>query len=366
MTLDAREQSTPEYAATAEEYKARLATRRLLDGMDIVAGAALSLQNPHDEESYPSHVVDVTLRSVSDLVDFNALGLAWFDSTGLEWKLGAHWPETHKAALLDEIGHQIEHDFVGWAITQNKPVNVPSLCREKRTFIHPLGTQRRIIGFFVGISNERYIPDVYQKLISILLTHCVNMLESHRLYQENLERRAEEERLYRLTLEDSLTGLANRRHFDEVLATELRRASRTQSPLSLLMIDVDCFKAYNDQYGHQGGDAALKQVAAAVATTICRAGDLAARYGGEEFAAILPATDAEGAVEVAERVRSAIEALQIPHERSSTGPYLTVSLGLSTAVEGHALEVVSLIASADRALYRAKRQGGNRLECESL
>ncbi|HOF40136.1 MAG TPA: GGDEF domain-containing protein [Candidatus Hydrogenedentes bacterium] len=365
MTLDAREQFAPEGSADAEEYKARLATRRLLDGMDIVAGAALSLQNPHDDESYPFHVVDVTLRAVSDLVDFNALGLAWFDSTGLEWKLGAHWPEAHRATLLEEIEHQIEHDFVGWAITQNKPVNVPALSREKRTFIHPLGTQRRIIGFFVGISNERYIPDVYQKLISILLTHCVNMLESHRLYAENLERRAEERRLYQLTLEDSLTGLANRRHFDEVLATELRRADRTRCPVSLLMIDIDCFKAYNDQYGHQGGDVALKQVAAAVAATVCRAGDLAARYGGEEFAAILPATDARGAAEVAERLRAAIEDLQILHERCSTGPYLTVSLGLSTVKEGP-LDAVSLIASADRALYRAKRQGGNRLECESF
>ena len=366
MTRGAGDDPVPAGAVSAEEYKARLANRRLLDGMDIVAGAALRLQTSTEADAYPAHAEDVTLRAIHNLVDFHALGMVWFDPTGLDWKLGAYSPEAHRALLAEEIQHQIEHDFVGWAMTQNKPVSVPSLARGKRTFIHPLGTQRRILGFFVGISNEGYIPDVYRKLISIMLIYCVNTLEGHRLYTENLERRAEEKRLYKLTLEDPLTHLANRRHFDEVLGTELRRAARTQSTLSLMMIDIDCFKAYNDQYGHQQGDEALKRVADAVGATVCRAGDLAARYGGEEFAAVLPATDAHGAAGVAERLRSTIERLQIPHERSSTGPCLTVSLGVSSVVGGPELEAASLIASADRALYRAQRCGGTRMECEAL
>jgi diguanylate cyclase (GGDEF)-like protein len=353
-------------AVNAEEHKARLANRRLLEGMDIVTGAALALQAAEDGDAYMSHVVDVTMRAISDLVDFHALGIAWFDSTGLEWKLGVHEPESRKECLMEEINHQIEHDFVGWAITHNKPMSVPSLLRGKRTFIHSLGTQRRVAGFFLGISNESFVPDVYQKLISILLVYCANTLESHRLYMENLERRAEEERLQKLSLEDALTGLANRRHFDAVLMTEVRRSARTKSMISLVMIDIDCFKAYNDEYGHQQGDEALRRVAAAVGGAVGRAGDLAARYGGEEFAVILPVTDAEGVMALGERVRSSIEHLHIPHVRSSTGTYLTASVGVCSVEGSPALTPALLIGAADRALYRAKRKGGNCIQSEPV
>jgi len=366
MSHETRDQGPHTASVDAEEHKARLANRRLLEGMDIVTAAALALQSPEDGDAYLSYVVDVTMRAISDLVDFHALGIAWFDPTGLEWKLGVCVPESRKPLLMEEINHQIEHDFVGWAITHNKPMSVPSLLRGKRTFIHSLGTQRRVAGFFLGISNESFVPDVYQKLISILLIYCANTLDSHRLYTENLERRAEEERLQKLTLEDPLTGLANRRHFDDVLMTEARRAARTKSLLSLVMIDIDCFKAYNDEYGHQHGDEALKRVAAAVGAAVGRAGDLAARYGGEEFAVILPVTDTEGGVVLGERIRLTIEHLRIPHVRSSSGTYLTASVGVSSAQGSSALTPSLLIGAADRALYRAKRMGGNCLESESL
>ncbi len=355
-----------EPGASAEEHKARLANRRLLEGMDIVTGAALALQTAEAGDMYPSHVVDVTMRAIGELIDFHAVGIVWFDPSGLEWKLGVCIPESRKALLMEEIEEQVERDFVGWAITHNKPMSVPSHVPGKRTFIHSLGTQRRITGFFVGISNESYVPDVYQKLLSILLVYCANTLESHRLYTENLERRQEEQRLHKLSLEDALTNLANRRHFDDVLAMELKRATRTKTVLSLLMIDIDRFKPYNDEYGHQKGDEALKHVAAAVGATVSRAGDLAARYGGEEFAAILPVTDVEGAAALAERVRSSVERLHIPHIRSSTGPYLTVSLGVTTAIGAAQLDPATLITSADRALYRAKRMGGNCIEAEEM
>ncbi|MFO7976208.1 MAG: GGDEF domain-containing protein [Candidatus Hydrogenedentota bacterium] len=353
-------------SANAEEHKARLANRRLLEGMDIVTTAALALQTTEDGDAYMAHVVDVTLRAISDLVDFHVLGIAWFDSTGLEWKVGVCVPESRKQLLMDEINYQIEHDFVGWAITHNKPMSVPSLLRGKRTFIHSLGTQRRVAGFFLGISNEGYVPDVYQKLISILLVYCANTLESHRLYTENLERRAEEQRLQKLSLEDPLTGLANRRHFDDVLMTEVRRSARTRSIISLIMVDIDGFKAYNDEYGHQQGDEALQRVAAVVGGSVGRAGDLAARYGGEEFAVILPITNTEGVGALGERIRSSIERLRIPHLRSSTGTYLTASVGVCSAEGSSELSPPSLIGAADRALYRAKRLGGNCLETESV
>lgn len=166
--------------------------------------------------------------------------------------------------------------------------------------------------------------------------------------------------LQRLMNMDGLTGLSNRRRFDEYLHGEWRRAQREQSPLSLLIVDVDHFKAYNDCYGHLPGDEALRRVAEAISAGCYRPADLAARFGGEEFAIILPNTPIEGANMVAERIRSSIEALQIPHMRSSTGTHLTASIGGVTMQPDREASVIDFIGKADQALYRAKQQGRNR------
>lgn len=168
-----------------------------------------------------------------------------------------------------------------------------------------------------------------------------------------------EDRLRELSATDALTLLANRRTFDETLEREWHRATRTGEPLSLLMIDVDHFKRYNDLYGHPAGDRCLQQIANALAASVDREGALVARYGGEEFAAILPRSDTDAANAVAEAVRQRVEALHIPHEGNPSAGRVTVSIGLSTRTPPQTADFVALMDSADQALYRAKKHGRN-------
>lgn len=168
--------------------------------------------------------------------------------------------------------------------------------------------------------------------------------------------------LQKLSVIDSLTGISNRRRFDEVLEIEWRRAMRSESPLSLFLIDVDFFKAFNDFYGHQAGDDCLRRVAQTLSGVINRAGDLTARYGGEEFAVILQGNTRQGAIRVAEILRDRVEALQIPHPRSRAENILTISIGLATMIPEHVGSPSNLIAEADKALYLAKEKGRNRVE----
>jgi diguanylate cyclase (GGDEF)-like protein len=159
---------------------------------------------------------------------------------------------------------------------------------------------------------------------------------------------------------DGLTGILNRRRFDEVLEMEWKRAARSRTNLSLIMIDIDCFKLYNDSYGHLEGDECLKKVAEALGGNLRRAGDVLARYGGEEFAVIMPETDDEGAEVVAERLRLSIQEAGIPHDKSPVIDYVTVSLGTATVIPGTETSPKALIAAADKALYQAKQEGRNR------
>jgi diguanylate cyclase (GGDEF)-like protein/PAS domain S-box-containing protein len=165
--------------------------------------------------------------------------------------------------------------------------------------------------------------------------------------------------LEQLATRDGLTGLANRRCFDETLHAEWTRALRQRQPLSLLMVDVDNFKAYNDANGHLGGDECLKRIATAVASEM-RANDLVARYGGEEFAVILPNQSLKGAASVAERIRTRVEQLQVPN-RMTPGQHVTVSIGAATAIASPDNSASELVAIADAALYRAKHMGRNRI-----
>jgi diguanylate cyclase (GGDEF)-like protein/PAS domain S-box-containing protein len=175
-----------------------------------------------------------------------------------------------------------------------------------------------------------------------------------------IQLREANQELQRLAHIDSLTQLANRRSFDEHFNLEWRRMLREQKPLSLILCDVDFFKKYNDFYGHQVGDDCLKNVAQIINESIRRPGDLAARYGGEEFAVILPNTNAEGALHVAETIRNFLEKLQLPHSQSQVSEYVTLSLGVSSIYPTHTLVAEQLIKQADQALYEAKNQGRNR------
>jgi diguanylate cyclase (GGDEF)-like protein len=187
------------------------------------------------------------------------------------------------------------------------------------------------------------------------------------LKQEITERKKAEVALRQVNLEleylvtlDGLTQVANRRRFNTYLAQEWKRAIREQSTLSLILCDVDYFKAYNDHYGHQKGDECLYQIAQAMSRLVKRPADLVARYGGEEFAIILPYTDAAGAMVVAETIRHGIAHLKLPHAQSGVDHYVTLSLGVAAIEPSLELLPETLITAADTALYRAKHQGRNR------
>ena len=177
----------------------------------------------------------------------------------------------------------------------------------------------------------------------------------------HLTLKAQTDLLHSMVFIDGLTGVANRRRFDEVLQIEWHRCRRSNKPLTLLMIDIDHFKRYNDHYGHQAGDACLQQVAAGLKAGLKRAQDLVARYGGEEFVCLMPECDHPAGQTKAEELRAAVEALGIAHADSPTASCVTLSIGIAVMQPSSANTPEALIAAADAALYEAKRNGRNRV-----
>ncbi len=180
----------------------------------------------------------------------------------------------------------------------------------------------------------------------------------------HVELKRQKELLKTLSYQDGLTGIANRRHFDDTLIREHRRCWRAAMPLSTLMIDIDFFKKYNDIYGHLTGDDCLKLVARTMQEQLNRSGDLLARYGGEEFVCVLPDTDLEGARMIAEKLRSAVIDQKIPHEAGIDG-LVTISIGAVACLPTEGIDSRKLLMLADNCLYRAKVSGRNRVEAAS-
>lgn len=173
--------------------------------------------------------------------------------------------------------------------------------------------------------------------------------------QQELEKSNEE--LQKLSSLDGLTGIANRRRFDEFISKECLRSARENTVLSLILIDIDYFKSYNDNYGHLAGDGCLRQVAGALDEIIHRPADLVARYGGEEFGVVLPNTDIQGAIKVAKVLGEKIRSLAIPHEFSEVTNYITMSMGVASKMACESTSPTELIDLADKALYKAKDSG---------
>lgn len=205
------------------------------------------------------------------------------------------------------------------------------------------------------VSTRKAAEEVITKMLSEL---AVARRQAERA---NQELKATNEKLLQLSQQDPLTGIANRRHFNEFLRHEWQRALRENTYLSLVLLDIDYFKAYNDHYGHQAGDLCLRRVAAVLGGEINRPGDLLARYGGEEFVIVLPNTSIEGAAHIAETLRTAIERVGIAHQHSPVASQVTLSMGVAGMAASPAASAEALLRAADRALYKAKRGGRNRV-----
>jgi diguanylate cyclase (GGDEF)-like protein len=216
----------------------------------------------------------------------------------------------------------------------------------------------------IAVGGDDYLAKPVSEVVLKAKVRAMQRIAQMRYSLLVLTRKLDEanRELTRLSAADGLTGIANRRCFDEALSREWRRAARSGTSISLLVADVDHFKQFNDGYGHQVGDECLKAVARALECQLRRPTDLVARYGGEEFAAILPETDADGAARVAEAMRAAVASLAITHRFSTTAAMVTISVGVASMQPGRADDsgFVGLLQAADRALYRAKHAGRNR------
>ena len=314
-------------------------------------------------------------------VVMGALRLAYFQNLFAQLDLGSHGSVT----LLRTDGTIIvRHPFrevdigrdISRADTFRRFVASPSgqfVGTAALDQVERLYTFRRIgdlpLVLSVGVSTTGVHAAWWNKvriLGTILLVLCSATIALCQLFKREMLRRIEAERALteaaeRLTIvaaTDGLTGLANRRQFDMSLDREWRRAARNETSLSLLLLDVDHFKAYNDNYGHQQGDEVLRRIAACIRSALLRPVDVGARYGGEEFAILLPDTDVVGAWTLAERIRLAVVTLETPHDASSTRS-VTVSMGLTTVYPQQGQHAGSLVEEADAALYEAKRRGRN-------
>lgn len=222
---------------------------------------------------------------------------------------------------------------------------------------------RRIYGGLAAAALLVLIASATALRFVRLSTTLKNTIAESKQINEALEK--SNRLLESLSITDGLTGLANRRRFDEVLAQEHARHARSEAVLSLIMLDIDHFKAYNDCYGHVSGDDCLRRIARVIADSVVRAADFAARYGGEEFACILPETDMDGAVAIAEKIRRGIMDLAIPHCSSPTADCVTTSLGVVTIRCSADIPASDIVVLADKMLYKAKHGGRNRFEVDA-
>ena len=247
-----------------------------------------------------------------------------------------HLPIIFVTAISKEDEHVFRGYDAGAVDFLFKPVN-PVILRSKVEIFLKINRQQQLL--------EKKTMELDQKVEELLVLKA--QLEEANQQLEELSRT------------DALTGLANRRHFKETLATEWRRALRNGQSLALIMADLDAFKSFNDTYGHLAGDDCLRKIAVALRSPLMRPSDLAARFGGEEFVILLPGTDLEGGAYLAEAIRQDVEKLAIPHVDSDTGGLVTMSFGVAAVKPDATLVDLNLVCAADKALYMAKEEGKN-------
>ena len=304
-------------------------------------------------------VAEAVRRALADDAD---IGLHYCADPQLAF---ARVQELEPTVILQDLvmpgvdGISMVRQFREHALTRNVPIIVLSTTEDAAV---------KSAAFSAGANDYIVkLPDRIE-LVARIRHHSqsyLNRIERDAAYaalEESRRRLLESNReLQRLSNLDGLTGLSNRRHADDFIANEWKRALREGSTIAVLMIDVDEFKRYNDSYGHLAGDDVLKQVSRAIQASMHRPADLAARFGGEEFVAILPQTDAEGARTIAENIREAVAQLNLPHRAASAAAHVSVSIGAACTVPQRGDDFAGLVKIADAALYRAKEGGRNRV-----
>ncbi len=263
----------------------------------------------------------------------------------------------HPTVILQDLimpdmdGYTLVNDYRAEPETQNIPVIVLSTKEDPKD--KSKAFERGANDYLVKL------PDRIE-LVARIRAHSRSYLAHQALRETQAKLEQSNAELKKLSCLDGLTGIANRRRLDEFLRMECLRSVRDDTPLSLILIDIDFFKPYNDHYGHLAGDECLRQVARSLDEAVQRASDLIARYGGEEFAVILPNTDLSGARRIAHELCEKIRSLEIPHEYSQVADIVTISLGVVSRVACENLSPSDLINLADAALYEAKETGRNR------
>ncbi len=360
-------------AALYEDVKVRASSFEVLSEVSRIALEAGEL------ETVLTRVVDF----VHERFPLALVAIVVADEEGTEWQYRAFAPRRAGRGRWARRSWPIASGIVGRAIRTGEPQLVLDVARDP-DYIEVLGgigaelavpirSQRSVLGainyeatdgavFSAGnLSLFRALADQVAGAIQLSLVNRRLVESQEEIEEANRRLQAANRALEEQSRLDGVTGLSNRRHFDELLASEWRRAARSQQPLALVLADVDCFKAYNDSYGHQQGDACLRQVSIVLESGLQRVSDLAARYGGEEFALLLPGLDEATAAELAETLRSRLETLAIPHQASTVVPRVTLSAGVAAMVPGARSDPAVLVEAADRALYRAKQGGRNRV-----
>ena len=215
----------------------------------------------------------------------------------------------------------------------------------------------------VAISTSAYVALAWIISRTMYKSRVTNFISNKTIQKNNRELQEANQKLETLSFTDSLTGVYNRRKFYQLLRMEWKRGTDQCMPLSIIMVDIDHFKLYNDNYGHRSGDHCIREIGKLLASFIKRSSDMVARYGGDEFVIVLPCTGDKGACTIAENIRSAVEGLNIPHAFSPVSDHVTISLGVYTVVPSDDSSLKSFIEAADKALYRAKQADRNRVYC---
>jgi diguanylate cyclase (GGDEF)-like protein len=337
----------------------------------------------------PEEVLDHVYSSFRGTIPYDRIGFAVYDeekglvraawarsetpSPGIPVGYQASISKTSLKAVMERGEPRVIEDLERYLADHPDSDATARIVEEgmRSSLTCPLTAMGRTVGFLFFSSMT---PGVYTQGHVAFMRQIAGQLSmiisKSTLYKDLLETKerleAANRELESLASADGLTGVANRRAFDSGLEREWRRAERARSPLSLLLIDVDFFKPYNDRYGHAAGDDCLRGVAATLAVGARRAGDLVARYGGEEFGVVLTDCSDESARQLAERLRERIAGLALPHDASEVAPHVTISVGGATAMPRSGATAGDLVRAADEALYEAKRTGRNRVNQRRL